>query len=822
MAFTTQQLITQLYVGYYNRAPDPEGLNYWIGRVNAGVSLADIADSFAASPEAIATYPFLALPNVASAESFLEQVYLNLFNRAIDDDGKAYYAEKLASGATTPGQIIAEIQANANTNPNNDDGTILANKVAVGLDWVNAAANTPGFEYNATAAASANTILDNVTADEASVTAAQAQIDTFFGPTGPGAGGDTFTLTDAIDNVVGTSGNDTILAGSQNGNDTLNAGDQINGGAGVDTLKIYAGLGNLGVTTIQGVEIIEAHVAGALDVSGIAGVEQGWSYKASVTPVTATKSQVIGFGDAAGGAAAVATFTSVGGTTDAATIAVKDAGKTTAYTSIAVSGIESLTVNATGANQLGNLIADAAETITVTGAGSVKATLAPGIPTVLKSVDASANTGGVDLTLTDAQFGANEIKVAGGAGNDKIAFTDALGAKATIDLGEGNNTLTLVQGVTALTAGTTIKAGSGTSDTLVLDNTTTGINGTTGKFITGFENIKLVNGSSYKVGDIVGITGFELGAGNNTLTNAASGVQVKVSGNGAQVVTLADNSAATSAVSLSLNNGAVIAANGVVGSINTNAHVLNIASDGLVNATANQVTLLGDALAQVTNIITTGSQALNVITGAATALTLVDGAAATGKLDIDLATATKSIVVKGGSAADTIKASDVAGVVSTITGGAGGDTITLGATAANNQGDVLKLTGQADSTAAGFDKVSNFAAATTTPANADKLDVSAFGFAGAQASAFTLGAAQVAVTGNGAAATFAIADSAATDFFLNAGADKGIALYTTATETFVFIDADKNGNWDAATDSVVLLVGNYSVDLLTQAGNFVF
>lgn len=52
---TTAELITQLYVGYYNRAPDPEGLNYWIGRANAGVSMADIANSFAASPEAIAT-----------------------------------------------------------------------------------------------------------------------------------------------------------------------------------------------------------------------------------------------------------------------------------------------------------------------------------------------------------------------------------------------------------------------------------------------------------------------------------------------------------------------------------------------------------------------------------------------------------------------------------------------------------------------------------------------------------------------------------------------------------------------------------------------
>lgn len=699
----------------------------------------------------------------------------------------------------------------------------------------------------------AQDILKIVTDDPASVAAATSLVNTAASkPTLQEAmqvleqsvatgGGQTFTLTNGIDNIVGTAGNDTILAGEQNAVATLSAGDQIDGGAGTDTLKIYAGLANFATATVKGVEIVEDYtgtgVGGvAIDVSANADIKEVWLNKASTNAATAAKTQVIGFGDAAGGAAAVATFTSVGGTADAATIAVKDAGKTTAYTSITVAGIEALTVNATGSNKLGNLVADAAETITFTGAGSVTTTLAP-TTTVLKSVDASANTGGVNVTLTDAQFGANPIKVTGGAGNDKVAFTDALGAKATVDLGEGDNSLTITQGATALTAGSTFKAGSG-NDTLVLD-TTTAIDATSGKMFTGFENIKLVGTSSYTVGHIAGITGFEIASVANSsatidkLANAAS-VKISASSTGKQTLTLADNSDATSAVNVSLDNSAAVAAAGGVAQagistlIDTNAHVLNFASNGTVaTGSVNKIDLTGmtNSLAQLTNIKITGSQAAELTTDAATALTLIDGSTATGALTITATSATKSMTIKGGEGKDTIVASDEAGVVSTITGGKGADTITLGSTAANNQGDVIKLTGQADSTAAGFDIITNFAGGTTVAANADKLDLSAFGFTGAQAGIFTLAAGKATVTGSGTAAVnFTITDAQAKDFFASAGADLGVALYTNANETFVFIDADKNGDWNAETDSVVLLVGDYSSatgDALT-ADQFIF
>lgn len=572
-------------------------------------------------------------------------------------------------------------------------------------------------------------------------------------------------------------------------------------------------MADFAIATVKGVEIVEDYSgATTLNVSANADIKEVWLNKASTNAVTAAKTQVIGFGDAAGGAAAVATFDSASGSADAATIAVKDAGKTTAYTSITVAGIEALTVNATGTSQLGNLIAAAAETIAVKGDGSVTATLVPGT-TVLKSVDTTANTGSVNITLTDAQFGTNEIKVTGGAGNDTFAFNDALGAKATIDLGAGNNTLSITQGSTALTAGSTFKAGAGTADTLVLTTTTTAIDATSGKMFTGFENIKLAGTtSSFKVGDIAGITGFELATTTSgTITNLGAATSVKISlGGGTDTLTLADNSDASSAVSVSLNNGAKVAAAGVSTVLDTNAHILNIASNGLVTAANhNVINLTGatNSLAQITNIKVTGDQALDVTTAAASALTLIDGSAATGALAITATSATKSMTIKGGSAADTITASGASGVTSTIVGGKGADSITLG-TAANTTGDVINVATAGDSTTTAYDAVTAFSMSAAT-ADILKLGSTTLLSAGAT----DLGAGWSITTGVATKTGSALSDFI-TAFSTSTSA--GVVAYSDGTDTYV---GYSDGAASAANDVLVKLVGiNTATAVSTSAG----
>ena len=56
---TQQQIsdITALYIGYFDRAPDPAGLQFWIDQIDNGRPFNTIAADFAASPEALALYP---------------------------------------------------------------------------------------------------------------------------------------------------------------------------------------------------------------------------------------------------------------------------------------------------------------------------------------------------------------------------------------------------------------------------------------------------------------------------------------------------------------------------------------------------------------------------------------------------------------------------------------------------------------------------------------------------------------------------------------------------------------------------------------------
>jgi hypothetical protein len=750
MAFTTQQLITQLYVGYYNRAPDPEGLNYWIGRVNAGVSLADIADSFAASPEAIATYPFLALPNVASAEAFLEQVYQNLFNRGIDDDGKAYYAEKLASGATTPGQIIAEIQANANTNPNNTDGAILANKVAVGVNWVDQAANTPNFQFDAAAKSSAGSVLVGVDATEASVTAANAKVDTFFDIV---TTGETFTLTEAIDNFAGTAGNDTFIAGVTGaGNDTLNPGDKIDGGAGTDTLTIY---GNVNAAAfaganIKGVENVNAQLATAgataLDVSANADVKQATIIAGSSggNTVTLTKAQEAGIqgniGTAAGDIATFAFSDATAATNDVATLNVNGA----TADGVTIAAIETLNVEATGKNNVGTLTLANATTLNLTGAGSFAAAATAA---ALKTVDASANTGGLTLTLAGA---AVDLAIKGSTANDTLTTTFA-----------------------ALTSADVIDLGAGDNDTLLFSDaatiTTAAQQGQLSK-VTGVEELGTVGTALTVDGDLVSQTRFSTsGVGSFVVTDAAQGTTLEfgagVAGGSTAAMKLGANT-----LNVELQGSSAAAADVAAALAVTGSATVNVSSTGSAGI-ANNVLALTVADNQLVNL--TGSQNTTLTVnnaGGATGVS-IDASTFTGKANIT-ATA-QADIVKGGAGADIIAAGDGADV---MTGGAGADEFVIVTTAA---------TADAAGFSAAADTVTDFVSGT------DKLD-----FNGAAGSAANY------VEATSAAASFAALLTAA-----DAALDGTVQYYAgqVGSDTYVFYDAD--GTLDTALTEVVKLTG---------------
>src|SRR6056297_1978760 len=184
MATTAQiDALAALYAGYFNRAPDPAGLQFWIDQIDNGREFNTIAADFAASPEAEALYPFLTTPGVSSPAVFVTEIYANLFGRTPDADGLAFWTDVLDAGTVSVADFIEEIILGAvdapDATPPTFDKATLDNKVEVGLDWASETSNVSGFEYGSVAAAAAVSALAGVTNDPATVVAAKAATDAF-------------------------------------------------------------------------------------------------------------------------------------------------------------------------------------------------------------------------------------------------------------------------------------------------------------------------------------------------------------------------------------------------------------------------------------------------------------------------------------------------------------------------------------------------------------------------------------------------------------------------------------------------------------------
>jgi hypothetical protein len=152
------------------------------GGQSAAIALTNIANSFTPQPETIALYPFLANPNPnyndptvqAGLNTFIENVYGNLFGHAADSGGLTYWTGQIESGAVGLGAAVLAIANGAQ----GSDATILQNKIAVALDFttLTTAAKVP---VTAALVAEAKAVLagvDGISLNDASVTAAEALI----------------------------------------------------------------------------------------------------------------------------------------------------------------------------------------------------------------------------------------------------------------------------------------------------------------------------------------------------------------------------------------------------------------------------------------------------------------------------------------------------------------------------------------------------------------------------------------------------------------------------------------------------------------------
>ena len=168
--------LTEMYVAYFNRAPDAVGLDYWASRLTEGMTFPEIAASFFVQPETTAQYPA-----GLSTQTFVTDVYQNVLGRAPDTGGLNYWVGQLQNGAVSyPTFILAIIRGAQASTGGAADAQYLANKELVGAHF----AVTDGL----TDATQAHAVMAAFDGTAASVTTANLLSDSYLAAASTAAG----------------------------------------------------------------------------------------------------------------------------------------------------------------------------------------------------------------------------------------------------------------------------------------------------------------------------------------------------------------------------------------------------------------------------------------------------------------------------------------------------------------------------------------------------------------------------------------------------------------------------------------------------------
>ncbi len=130
--------LVELYVAYFNRAPEAAGLSYWIDEVGKGKSLSQISKEFYAA--GIQYSSVTGYSAGMSNTDFIGTVYKNVLGRsgttAPNAQELAYWNQEISSGATTRESLISRMLSDARAFKNDPTWgfvpDLLDNKVAFG------------------------------------------------------------------------------------------------------------------------------------------------------------------------------------------------------------------------------------------------------------------------------------------------------------------------------------------------------------------------------------------------------------------------------------------------------------------------------------------------------------------------------------------------------------------------------------------------------------------------------------------------------------------------------------------------------------------
>ena len=637
--------------------------------------------------------------------------------------------------------------------------------------------------------------------------------------------GNTYVLTPDLDAIVGTNGSDVIIGATQDGKGTFTSGDSIDGGEGVDTLKLYGVDGvSKGLQTVKNVEQLEAFAgSGTYDVSGWEGLEKA-SFKAgtvSTLTANATLTDV-----ALDGVGADMTLTGDGianvtvknldedrsvtvvNTTEnhALNVALENASKVgkdgvpTTSVTLVDAAAEALNLASNGATVNSVTLSSASvalKTMTVSGEADL---VVDGLADVskLESIDGSAAKGDLALgTLNDAT-----LNVTTGSGDDTFVLGNTATHAVTVSTGEGDDEVTLGA---ALVKGSSIDLGAG-DDVLKLEftqlNKDATVNGGEGTDALVFTNNATFNAANAGLNAVKGFEVLGVTGSNIALTVDSTKVDFSdflVSDSGKIVLTNAqDNDTVTFEAGVSADNNITMAARNTVLD-------LNLAGDGKavadVSATVEGATTLNISstglLEEKASTLTADNNVLN-LTGDNAKLNL------TGDQDLTLTLkgSTKGFEAKldvtGSDSQDTIKLGAEGG---TVTASKGHDQITFGAGA-----DAFVASTVAGTNAADMSTIAGFTSGT------DKILTAA--------DASTAGTTTNVHITSTAVANANVDILAALTTALDAGKDKLVTDNAYVVEltgelagTYVVLESGDAGTTVDANDTVIKLAGVHAADI---------
>lgn len=751
------QQIELMYIAYFGRAGDGGGYQFWTNsydtyvaaKVPVETALIQIASDFVPQKETLALYPFLNSPfnpkdpvDQANLSAFIDSVYHNLFNRAPDDAGKAYWTNQILSGAFSVGKAVYVIANAAGTSGDPlsaTDAAILKNKIDAGLDFTvrTSAAGQGAAPLSDAYMAAAKEVINGVDATAASLTAAKQETTDYLNSKPPV----TLVFTAGVDNLVGGAGDDIINGDDSAGTKTVQATDKVDGGAGVDTLHLY---GAAAVPMISNVENVVLH----------SFVPPGGNFSAATGLATLTL-------DGITGAVTVATDTAVKiANTSGGAVTVNHLAVDTAA-NIDLAGLNGTNVTVNG----GGLTS---ATFTSSAANPISGTNTVGTIATPSSKVAVNFAGATDLSVNGALANASVTNTMTGKLN--VSINTAGGDTSYVGSDKGADNVTISVGT--LSATDKVSGGADANDSISLF-----ANGTVVKGISGFETMTLLNDGVASVLDMSDMNA------NNALANVIvkdNKIQLtKVDADAVNGVVLDSGAGSSHIIDFAgqANGGfdaASVTLKDTSGTLNiVNVDQLTLTSSGtgpnvefLTATDMNQLTLKGDA-------------ALSLSLGPAFGLDTVDASALTKGVNLNLSGVGATMVP--------IK------IIQT----AQADTIILGGPTANTV--VFKAAG--DSKAGAIDVIQAFSTAID-----DKLDFTALGVTKANANLY----ANANYTADGS-----VTAANATNFFDN-GVVHNVAYTTNGTDTYVYVDANHTGSFEAGADMVIKLAGLNGANLVAN------